>query len=753
MRTPITIAAAAIVLLFTLSGCSESSRPLECAEGDTRSCYTGPEGTAGRGICRSGTQTCRDGAWGACEGEVLPAEEICGDGVDNDCNGLDDGKRNACGGCAELEGEPGTACAGCGTWTCDGKEAVVCAEPTLKPGAACTGIDGCDGTWVCDEAEGQMVCDAPRKNACGKCGGPELTGKGEACQTASGCDGTLACSVDGESLFCEGPSKNICGVCGGPAVSGVGGTCAAANGCDGVLVCNAEGTGTECQQTTSKNECGKCGGPPVTGLGDSCSGPDGCSGVMVCSADGEEAVCNAPVKNNCGACGAPTIGGIGNACTSSEGCEGTLQCNDTGTGTQCQAPVKNQCGTCGGPDLPDAGTACVNEDGCEGTWVCSAGGTSLVCDAPARNACGICGVPVDGVGETCTAANGCEGTLVCNESGTGTVCTTELEKNECGVCGGPAVTGLGDACTNSDNCTGEMVCNAAGTAAVCNAPVINACGVCGPPVTDLGETCTAANTCDGVWMCSADNLSAECVTMLQPNECGLCGGDEVPNVGDDCIEAETGCAGILVCNDTKDGTFCDATCGANHVVISEVAAEGQGNANDEFVELYNPTGRPVDLSGWKLQYKSARGSSYSGQFELPQGSIIAPRGYFLLGSSAYRGSPAPDATWTTFNMARAGGHVRIGPNSMGTNKNDPDAVDTFGWGDADSPEGTRFSTLAAAAGSYERKARQSSTDVDMRGGGIDEFKGNGWDTDDNAADFVRRPTRQPQSTASPTERP
>lgn len=56
-----------------------------------RPCYSGPPETLGLGECRGGTQSCNDGAFGDCEGEVLPTPEVC-DGFDNDCNGLiDDG--------------------------------------------------------------------------------------------------------------------------------------------------------------------------------------------------------------------------------------------------------------------------------------------------------------------------------------------------------------------------------------------------------------------------------------------------------------------------------------------------------------------------------------------------------------------------------------------------------------------------------------------------------------------------------------
>lgn len=60
-----------------------------CAPSETTPCYTGPVGTEGVGVCRSGTRTCVDGAFGACVGEVLPGSEVPKNGVDEDCNDKD----------------------------------------------------------------------------------------------------------------------------------------------------------------------------------------------------------------------------------------------------------------------------------------------------------------------------------------------------------------------------------------------------------------------------------------------------------------------------------------------------------------------------------------------------------------------------------------------------------------------------------------------------------------------------------------
>ena len=65
-----------------------------CVIDEMVSCYEGPAGTADVGECRAGMQRCVDreglGKWGDCGGAVLPVDEICADGLDNDCDGETD---------------------------------------------------------------------------------------------------------------------------------------------------------------------------------------------------------------------------------------------------------------------------------------------------------------------------------------------------------------------------------------------------------------------------------------------------------------------------------------------------------------------------------------------------------------------------------------------------------------------------------------------------------------------------------------
>ena len=74
-----------------------------CKPGETKECaYQGPEETKDVGPCKAGVSTCKDdGNWGRCEGAVEPVlennEELCTNGIDDDCDGtVDNGINNAC---------------------------------------------------------------------------------------------------------------------------------------------------------------------------------------------------------------------------------------------------------------------------------------------------------------------------------------------------------------------------------------------------------------------------------------------------------------------------------------------------------------------------------------------------------------------------------------------------------------------------------------------------------------------------------
>lgn len=58
-----------------------------CEAGSVRSCFSGPPGRRGVGVCQDGSQICEmRGTWGPCTGGIAPQPDVC-DGRDNFCDG------------------------------------------------------------------------------------------------------------------------------------------------------------------------------------------------------------------------------------------------------------------------------------------------------------------------------------------------------------------------------------------------------------------------------------------------------------------------------------------------------------------------------------------------------------------------------------------------------------------------------------------------------------------------------------------
>jgi len=220
---------------------------------------------------------------------------------------------------------------------------------------------------------------------------------------------------------------------------------------------------------------------------------------------------------------------------------------------------------------------------------------------------------------------------------------------------------------------------------------------------------------------------------------------------DSGMDTGTACdgSGIEVCNgadDDCDGVIDDGLPCPGFVVISEMTTGTTTSLTQEFLELYNRMDFPISLSGVTIDYLSAASSTWNTRVMYGPTDVIPARGFFLAASANYLGTVSPDATtrWTVgFNQA--GGHVRI--EYLGTSE-----LDRFGWGTAAMPEGTVFPNSSDGPGSYERKANAASTALSMESG-ADVTAGNGYDTDDNANDFVRRGVADPQNTSSAPETP
>ena len=68
-----------------------------------------------------------------------------------------------------------------------------------------------------------------------------------------------------------------------------------------------------------------------------------------------------------------------------------------------------------------------------------------------------------------------------------------------------------------------------------------------------------------------------------------------------------------------------ANASASGVVISEFRFRGPIGGNDEFVELYNTSSGPVDISGWKLQGCASATGVASDRATVPAERGLIPR--------------------------------------------------------------------------------------------------------------------------------
>ena len=72
----------------------------------------------------------------------------------------------------------------------------------------------------------------------------------------------------------------------------------------------------------------------------------------------------------------------------------------------------------------------------------------------------------------------------------------------------------------------------------------------------------------------------------------------------------------------------------NHIVISEFRTTGPLGANDEFIELYNPTGASVNIGHWSINISSACGNSLSALIYIYYGTLLQPGQHYLVAAYA-----------------------------------------------------------------------------------------------------------------------
>ncbi len=163
----------------------------------------------------------------------------------------------------------------------------------------------------------------------------------------------------------------------------------------------------------------------------------------------------------------------------------------------------------------------------------------------------------------------------------------------------------------------------------------------------------------------------------------------------------------------------------NHIVISQVYGGGGNsgaNFQNDYVELFNPTGASVAVNGWSLQYASAAGTTWS--VALLSGTIQSG-GYFLVklasGGAVGAALPTPDVTpANAINMSGTSGKIALvsSTTAIASGTACPIGAATlvdfvgFGTTSVNCTEGTgTFANLSATTAAFRKSNGCTDTDV------------------------------------------
>ncbi len=167
---------------------------------------------------------------------------------------------------------------------------------------------------------------------------------------------------------------------------------------------------------------------------------------------------------------------------------------------------------------------------------------------------------------------------------------------------------------------------------------------------------------------------------------------------------------------------------SNHVVISEFSTGSGRSTKDEFIELYNPTAREIDISEWRVQFKPAdEGKSWVTRAVIPPDEKIPAYGFYLIANAepSYSGLQADLTKNFPYGLLSEEGSIRV-------IDYDGREIDKVGYG--------------LNATEYEKSPVENDGDSLAR-------RDYGFDTDNNKADFVATRKRSPHNSYSIPEKP
>ena len=514
---------------------------------------------------------CKDG-----NDSVHPAQtEVCGDGVDNDCNdGPDEEGAQGC--TSFFKDEDGD------TWGLLGTDKCLCAP---------------DGLWTaskggdCDDTPGGGLVFPGEQCVAASCGGHLLT-------QPTVCDGSGTCA-GGETAPCPGgfkcaDSKSCYDSCVADKQCVEGSFCVAGK-CSGK---KADGSpcfdGTQCLSGVCNN--GFCCDTAGAGTGVCCGGSDThCNDNDLCTID----VCDTETFQ------CTTVSNEGAECAAS-GCDANVwtapmtcndgQCTEGGGESNCigENPCKLYACTKGGCAEVDAGfgSVCAPQS-CDGDLVtsalqcdqnagCNLGGFTSKCAGGFNCADALsCGTSCEGSGQ-CQSGYYCDDSLCLKKKPDGSPCLQDLECTNAFCNNGFCCSG-GDCCANAtdcddgnacttDTCLPTFVCIHQSNTLECKGgtcdgltytqPRFCAGGQC--PTNDVTEGCDGGNPCE-IYSCTGEGCGSS--PMPIGNTCAppVCIGNKLTTASScdgegSCALGGTkgNCPGGFVC--AADGVSCKSSC-------------------------------------------------------------------------------------------------------------------------------------------------------------------------------------------------
>ena len=351
-----------------------------CGDGEQRECMTD---------CGMGVERCLDRVFQGCTAP-RPRTELCGNEVDEDCDGTVD---EMCGGCTPGETRACESECGRGVETCGDDELFRCDAP-VPVDELCDGLDN-----DCD-----MAIDEEITRDCRTACGPGFEG----CTDGAwmGCDAPEQCACDVENR-----DTQVCGTCGTRERECVGGMWSDWGACDE--------SGGSCGPGTSESvPCGRCGMDRRTCTAECEWGP-----FLGCNEPADACEPGTQESEACpGGCGGMRTRTCGDGCTWGEwsDCGGGM-----GDGCMPGALDEQPCGSCG---------TRVRRCGDDCNW-----GEFAECGGE-----GFC-APGEEQGEACNEGNGSTRVRVCGDAcmwgdfgecmGGGLCAEGDREERECGNCG------------------------------------------------------------------------------------------------------------------------------------------------------------------------------------------------------------------------------------------------------------------------------------------------------------------------------